>query len=179
MSDAEAAGAEGAHHADRWRGTGSRSALTAPSKPRNARTRWSIRSSSPIKTPTAMASEAHSWAAADLGRWHRGGMGGGGTWRRLPGGQGGGQPLSAAVPSRRQESSAAHCAGNRRTLLRSVQKRSDRQDLRSIAEELRNQYSIGYTPDRASTSGGDYHRIHLTTTQKDDSVQTRDGYYSD
>ncbi len=47
----------------------------------------------------------------------------------------------------------------------------------SIEEELRNQYSLGYTPDKVDASPG-YHKIHLTTTQKDLVVQTRDGYYS-
>ena len=47
----------------------------------------------------------------------------------------------------------------------------------SIAEELRNQYSLGYTP-AADLSLG-YHKIHLTTKQKELTVQTRDGYYSE
>ena len=47
----------------------------------------------------------------------------------------------------------------------------------SIEEELRNQYSLGYTPDKSDAAPG-YHKIHLTTTQKDLVVQTRDGYYS-
>ena len=45
-----------------------------------------------------------------------------------------------------------------------------------IEEELRNQYSIGYTPDRADAGSG-YHRIHLMTKQKGLVVQTREGYY--
>jgi len=48
---------------------------------------------------------------------------------------------------------------------------------RSIAEELRNQYSIGYTPAADVTPG--YHKIHLATKQKDLTVQSRDGYYAD
>jgi VWFA-related protein len=47
----------------------------------------------------------------------------------------------------------------------------------SIEEELRNQYSLGYTPDKADAAPG-YHKIQLTTMQKDVVVQTRDGYYS-
>jgi hypothetical protein len=47
----------------------------------------------------------------------------------------------------------------------------------SIGEELRNQYSLGFTPDLADAAAG-YHRIQLTTTQKDMTVQARDGYYS-
>jgi VWFA-related protein len=46
----------------------------------------------------------------------------------------------------------------------------------SIAEELRNQYSIGYTPGPDVAPG--YHKIHLATKQKDMTVQARDGYYS-
>ncbi|MFN8007433.1 MAG: VWA domain-containing protein [Terriglobia bacterium] len=45
-----------------------------------------------------------------------------------------------------------------------------------INEELRNQYSLGYTPDRAGAEPA-YHRIHLTTKQKHLMVQTREGYY--
>ena len=48
---------------------------------------------------------------------------------------------------------------------------------RIIAEELRNQYSIGYTPAADITPG--YHKIHLATKQKDMTVQSRDGYYAD
>ncbi len=48
----------------------------------------------------------------------------------------------------------------------------------SIAEELRTQYSLGYTPDKANAATG-YHKISLTTKQKDLVVQTRDGYYAD
>ena len=46
-----------------------------------------------------------------------------------------------------------------------------------IQDELRNQYSLGYTPDRADVGAG-YHKIHLTTKQKDLTVQARDGYYA-
>jgi len=47
-----------------------------------------------------------------------------------------------------------------------------------IQEELRNQYSLGYTPDRADVGAG-YHKIRLTTKQKDLIVQARDGYYAE
>jgi len=46
----------------------------------------------------------------------------------------------------------------------------------SVQDELRNQYSLGYTPNPANTGPG-YHKITLTTKQKDLIVQTRDGYY--
>ena len=45
-----------------------------------------------------------------------------------------------------------------------------------IEDELRNQYSLGYTP--GADSGTGYHKILLTTKQKDQIVQTRQGYYA-
>jgi VWFA-related protein len=44
-------------------------------------------------------------------------------------------------------------------------------------EELRNQYSIGYTPNPPDDGPG-YHKIHVATNKKDLTVQARDGYYS-
>jgi VWFA-related protein len=44
-----------------------------------------------------------------------------------------------------------------------------------IDEELRNQYSLGYTPDKGAEPG--YHKLHVTTKNKDLKVQARDGYY--
>lgn len=44
-----------------------------------------------------------------------------------------------------------------------------------IEEELRNQYSLGYTPAKDSSPG--YHKILLSTYNKDFKVQARDGYY--
>jgi VWFA-related protein len=46
-----------------------------------------------------------------------------------------------------------------------------------IQEDLRNQYSLGYTPDPPDNAPG-YHTITLTTKKKDLVVQARDGYYS-
>jgi VWFA-related protein len=47
----------------------------------------------------------------------------------------------------------------------------------SIQEELRNQYSLGYTSDQPNGSG--YRKIALTVKQKGMTVQARDGYYVD
>jgi VWFA-related protein len=47
----------------------------------------------------------------------------------------------------------------------------------AISDELRNQYSLGYTP--MPDSGLGYHKIHLITKQKDLTVQTREGYYGE
>jgi VWFA-related protein len=46
-----------------------------------------------------------------------------------------------------------------------------------IEEELRNQYNLGYSPDRPDAAPG-YHKIHLTTKQKGLVVQAREGYYA-
>jgi VWFA-related protein len=46
----------------------------------------------------------------------------------------------------------------------------------TIADELRNQYNIGYAP-AADTAAG-YHTIRLSTKQKNTVVQTREGYYN-
>jgi VWFA-related protein len=45
----------------------------------------------------------------------------------------------------------------------------------NIEEELRNQYSLGFTPDKSDSSG--YHKIALKTKQKDTEVHVRDGFY--
>ena len=46
-----------------------------------------------------------------------------------------------------------------------------------IQDELRSQYSMGYTPDQ-NGARGEYHKIQLTTHQSGFIVQTRDGYYT-
>jgi hypothetical protein len=49
-----------------------------------------------------------------------------------------------------------------------------------IEEELRSQYSLGYSPDRTDLAPG-YHKIavKMKTKDKDLVVQARDGYYLD
>ena len=47
---------------------------------------------------------------------------------------------------------------------------------RQIQEELRNQYSLGYTPDK--NTGPGYRRVQLAAKQKGLIVQARDGYYA-
>lgn len=46
----------------------------------------------------------------------------------------------------------------------------------SIADELRTQFVLGYTPPKDQSSG--YHTIHLTTKDKDQIVQAREGYFT-
>ncbi len=47
-----------------------------------------------------------------------------------------------------------------------------------IEEELRNQYSLGYTPEGSDAEIG-YHTIHLAAKQKGLTVQARAGFYAD
>ena len=46
----------------------------------------------------------------------------------------------------------------------------------SIADELRMQYSLGFTPDKDAAGEG-YHRVVLQVKKRDLAVQTREGYY--
>jgi VWFA-related protein len=48
----------------------------------------------------------------------------------------------------------------------------------AIDEELRNQYSLGYTPDKMDATVG-YHKLQLSVKKKDLIVQTRNGFYLD
>lgn len=48
----------------------------------------------------------------------------------------------------------------------------------SIADELRTQYSMGFTPDKDGSTGG-YRHLQLQVRRKDLVVQTREGYYAD
>ena len=55
-------------------------------------------------------------------------------------------------------------------------KESVEQIYKQVQEELRNQYSLGFSPDRGEESTG-YHKILLAAKPKDLVVQTRQGYY--
>jgi VWFA-related protein len=48
-----------------------------------------------------------------------------------------------------------------------------------IQEELRNQYNLGYTPNRENAAESGYHKIQVAAKRKDLVVQSRDGYYGD
>jgi VWFA-related protein len=113
----------------------------------------------------------------------RGGMGGG--W---PGGGGGYPGGGGGYPSggQRQEKSAVDgkkvleqiCGETGGHMFEANKKQNVDQIYTTIAEELRSQYILGYTPDKSVTGGG-YHRITLTAKKKDLYVQTRQGYYSE
>jgi len=129
----------------------------------------------------------------------RGGRGGGfpgGGGIGFPGGRGGGYPGSGGgggYPGgggnggNRQPSGISHADG-KKTLERMAQETGGRlfevsrkqtvADIYTqIAEELRAQYRLGYTPDQATATAG-YHQIDLELKQKGLTVQTRDGYYT-
>jgi VWFA-related protein len=110
--------------------------------------------------------------------------GGGYPGGRYPGGgyPGGGYPGGGRYP-RQQENRP----NGKKTLQRIAQetggryfeaKKKDSVDdiYAQIAEELRTQFMLGYTPPKDQTSG--YHSIQLTAKKKDLAVQTRTGYYS-
>jgi len=114
----------------------------------------------------------------DRGFGHRGGMGrGGGGW---PGGGyprgGGGYPQQERVDGKKVLQKLSTETGGQ--MFEISKKLPIDQAYAEAEEELRNQYSLGYTPSPPDKDAG-YHRIQLSVNQKDDSVQARDGYYSD
>ena len=48
---------------------------------------------------------------------------------------------------------------------------------KQIQEELRNQYSVGYTPTNSSRNG-EFRKIEIKTDSSDYKVQARAGYYA-
>jgi VWFA-related protein len=106
---------------------------------------------------------------------HGGGYPGGGYPGGGGGGGGGGGRSQGHADGKAVMQRLAQQTGGR--FYEVSKKESIEQIYTSIGEELRNQYSLGFTPDQADTEGG-YHKILVTTTQKDMTVQARDGYYS-
>jgi VWFA-related protein len=113
---------------------------------------------------------------------HMGGMGGGmgrhgGGW---PGGPGGGgyppQQQQVRPDGKKVLQRISKETGGR--FFEVSKKEPIDQIYDQIAEELRNQYNLGYTPDKASATPG-YHQILVTTTNKDQIVQAREGYYAE
>ena len=130
-----------------------------PSRPRSAPTPSSIRSCLPMNNNIRVhlaALEAREWAGTAAGGGHR-------------------YPQEERPDGKKILERISKETGGR--LFEVSKKQPIDQIYTSIAEELRNQYSIGYTPAPDVAPG--YHKIHLTTKQKDMTVQTRDGYYSD
>jgi VWFA-related protein len=119
------------------------------------------------------------------GMGRHGGMGGGGMG--YPGG-GGGWPGGGGYPGgQRGGESQPHVDGKKimeqiatRTGARSFEakKKDDLADIyNQIAEELRGQYLLTYTPNPVDNDGA-YHKIALTAKKGDLTVVTREGYYA-
>ncbi|MFY9752686.1 MAG: VWA domain-containing protein [Candidatus Acidiferrales bacterium] len=113
---------------------------------------------------------------------HHGGFGGPGMGRGggmgWPGGAGGGQgrPREQRPDGKKILERISHETGGR--MFEVTKKETVDHIYAEIGEELRNQYSLGYTP-TPTDAGPGYRKIVLTTTQKDLVVQARDGYYAD
>jgi VWFA-related protein len=131
------------------------------------------------------AGEEDEHNSAHHGGWRMGGPGMGGPGGGYPGGGypgggggggGGGQqhPRETHPDGKKVLERISTETGGR--LFQISKKLSISDVYAQVQEELRNQYTLGYTPDRTETG---YHKIHLTTKQTDLTVQARDGYYSD
>lgn len=103
------------------------------------------------------------------GMGRHGGMGGGGMGR---GGGGRGQMERPDGKKILQQISKA--TGG--SYFEVSKKKSVDEIYKQIEEELRNQYSLGYTSDKPDTETG-FRRIQLTVKVKGVTVQARDGYY--
>jgi VWFA-related protein len=104
---------------------------------------------------------------------------GGGRGGGYPGGGGGGQGPGGGgvshVDGKKILERMSQETGGR--LFEVSKKQTVAQIYDQIAEELRAQYRLGYTPDQVTAADG-YHQIDLTSHRKDMNVQTRDGYYT-
>ena len=104
------------------------------------------------------------------------GMGGPGMGR---GGMGGGRGGPRRFPEEHADGKKVLERISRETggrLFQVSNKEPVNQIYSQIQEELRNQYSLGYTPNPAEPG---YHKIQVAATKKDLIVQARDGYYGD
>ena len=101
-----------------------------------------------------------------------GGFGGPGTGRH--GGGGGGYPREEHADGKKVLDRISRETGGR---MFEVSKKQTVDDIyKTIEEELRNQYSIGYTP--AADVAPGYHKLRLDAKPKELAVQARDGYYA-
>jgi VWFA-related protein len=106
------------------------------------------------------------------GGFNRGGFGGGGMGRR---GGGSRYPQEVRPDGKKILEQISKETGGR--LFEVSKKQPIEKIYEAIAEDLRNQYNLGYTPDPADAEGS-YHTISLKTRQKDLVVQAREGYYA-
>jgi VWFA-related protein len=102
------------------------------------------------------------------------GLGGRGVGRRSGGGPPPMKPPTLADGKKAlerivKETGGGYFEGGKKELLDDI--------YREIQDELRNQYSFGYTPDKSDGPG--YRVVRVLTKNKDLIVQARDGYYAD
>ena len=106
---------------------------------------------------------------------HMGGMGGPGGM----GGHGGGYPRRTEEyhpDGKKVLEQMSRASGGR--FFEVSKKETMEKIYAAIDEELRNQYVIGYTPEKSDSAIG-YHKLQLSVKPKDMIVQTRDGFYLD
>lgn len=126
------------------------------------------------------------WGNGGRSRWRGltlpGGLGGlgmpGGGGPGGPGGPGGGRPGGGGGPERSdgkrhlgeiaERTGGAYFEVTKKTPLDEI--------YRKIEEDLRNQYSLGYTPSVTDAADA-YHKISVSVPNGDYRVQCRDGYY--
>ena len=106
------------------------------------------------------------------GRWW--GMAGGGGGHR---GGGGGRPQEVHVDGKKILERISQETGGR--MFEVSKKETIDQVYASIAEELRQQYELGYTPVKTEADASGYHKVTLSAKKKDLTVQTREGYYAE
>jgi VWFA-related protein len=128
------------------------------------------------RQPGGMGRNGGGYPGGGGGGW----PGGGGGW---PGGGGGGggrggqrQPQESHTDGKKIMERVSKETGGR--FFEVSKKETVGEIYDSIVEELRTQYSMGYTPDKDSSASG-YHHVQLAVKKKDMTVQTRDGYYAD
>jgi VWFA-related protein len=130
------------------------------------------------RQPGGMGRSGGGYPGGGGGGW----PGGGGGW---PGGGGGGgrggrggqrQPQESRADGKKILERVSKETGGRFFEVSKKQTVGEIYD--SIVEELRTQYSMGYTPDKDSTASG-YHHVTLAVKKQEMTVQTRDGYYAD
>ena len=106
---------------------------------------------------------------------HGGGFPGGG----YPGGGGGGYPGGGRQGRQRPDGKTILEQLSRETgggFFEVSRKQTIEKTYDQIQEELRNQYSLGYTPDHSDSPA--FRTIHVATKQSGLTVQTRSGYYA-
>jgi VWFA-related protein len=125
--------------------------------------------------------QQQDWGRQGGGRFPGGGGYPGGRGGGYPGGgggypgSGGGGGSSNHVDGKKVLRQLSEETGGR--LFEVSKKQTISQIYDQIAEELRAQYRLGYTPDQVTSADG-YHQIDLAAHRKDLFVQTRNGYYA-